>query len=196
MAEADVHTLTGAHVCDALGKDERVAFEVQMDQCPECAAEVRELREVAAIMATAVTLQPPASLQNSLDTRIRITRQLPPATDPAAARPTPRDGRRRLRAAWSIAAALALLAAGLGWRAVDQQQQISALNAQTTQISSLLAAPDVSTARVAITGHGAAGSGTCSGAGVAANCLRCSRRVARNSAASATPAATMRHRPR
>jgi anti-sigma-K factor RskA len=180
MAEAEVHTLTGAYVCDALGEDERTAFEAHMASCPDCAAEVRELREVAAIMAEAVAERPPASLKAAVDARIEVTRQSPPLTPPSAApavaapgsgagsgpalgsesRPgsgsAPSAPRRRLRAGWAVAAALALLAAGLGWRAIDQQHRINALDAQATQISRLLAAPDAYTVRVPVTGGGSA----------------------------------------
>ena len=156
MTEADVHTLTGAYVCDALGPRERSAFEEHMARCPECAAEVRELQEVAAIMAVAVAEQPPAGLKDAVDARIRVTRQEPPITSMEAAVAAPRAPHRRFRAAWSVAAALALVAAGLGWRVADQQSQISSLNAQTTQISQLLAAPDAATTRVSVSGGGTA----------------------------------------
>lgn len=157
MADADVHTLTGAYVCDALGADERAAFEAHMDQCPECAAEVRELREVAAIMAVAVAERPPASLKAAVDAEIGVTRQAPPVTaGSGAAGSGSGGGRRRLRAAWSVAAALALVVGGLGWRAVDQDHQISALNAQSAQISRLLAAPDADTTRATVAGGGSA----------------------------------------
>jgi len=127
-----------------------------MVQCPECAGEVRELREVAAIMAVAVSQQSPASLKAALDTRIRVTRQSPPITDPAAtAKPAAREAP-RLRAAWAAAAAFALLAAGLGWRTIDQQHQISGLNQQATQVSQLLAAPDAFATRVPVAGGGSA----------------------------------------
>lgn len=161
MAEADVHTLTGAYVCDALGEGERAAFEQHMAQCPECAAEVRELREVGAVMAQAVAKRPPASLKDAVDARIRVTRQDPPLADPQAAQPqaavpAQRGSVQRRRAAWAIAAVLALVVAGLGWRVVDQQSQINALNAKSTQISQLLAAPDASASRVPVTGGGTA----------------------------------------
>jgi anti-sigma-K factor RskA len=158
MAEAEVHTLTGAYVCDALGDDERAAFEAHMDRCEECAAEVRELREVAAIMAAAVARRPPAGFKAALDARIAVTRQAPPIVSGTLTAPAPgvRAEGRRLRAAWAVAAALALVAAGLGWRIVDQQQRISALDAQSTQISRLLAAPDASSVRVPVTGGGSA----------------------------------------
>lgn len=158
MTDAEVHTLTGAYVCDALGPDERAAFEAHMDQCPECAAEVRELREVTAIMAAAVAERPPASLKAAVDNEIGVTRQVPPVTaEPgAASASTSPGGRRRMRAAWSVAAALALVAAGLGWRAISQQHQINSLNAQNAQIAQLLAAPDAAATRGAVTGGGSA----------------------------------------
>jgi len=160
MTEAEVHTLTGAYVCDALGDDERAAFEAHMDRCEECASEVRELREVAAIMAAATARQPPVTLKAAVDARIGITRQVPPIVSKMTATPAPPTehaaGSRRLRAAWAVAAALALLAAGLGWRTIDQQHRISALDAQSTQISRLLAAPDAHSVRVQVTGGGTA----------------------------------------
>lgn len=156
---AEVHTLTGAYVCDALGAAERDAFEAHMAECADCAAEVGELREVAALMGAAVAVRPPASLKQAVDARIQVTRQVPPivAEGPAAAEvPAPRSGTRRIRAAWAVAAALALLVAGLGWRTIDQQHQINALDTQSTQITQLLAAPDAYTSRVAVTGGGSA----------------------------------------
>jgi anti-sigma-K factor RskA len=157
MAGAQVHTLTGAYVCDALGEDERAEFEAHMALCPECAAEVRELREVTALMGAAVSLRPPDALKAAVDAGIRVTRQAPPITGPvAAAQPARRASPWRPRAAWAVAAALALLVAGLGWRTVDQQRQISALNSETAQISLVLSAPDASTVRVAVTGGGSA----------------------------------------
>lgn len=172
MAEAEVHTLTGAYVCDALGPAERAAFEAHMSECPECAGEVRELREVGAIMAAAVAKRPPDSLKAALDARIAMTRQAPPVTGgtsgaasgagsdaaPESASAASGASRRgpRTRAAWAIAAALALLAAGLGWRTIDQQHRIDAQNAQSAQISQLLAAPDAATTRVPVSGGGSA----------------------------------------
>jgi len=156
MAGPEVHTLTGAYVCDALGEAERAAFEAHLADCPDCAEEVRELREVAAVLAVAVAQHAPSSLKAGVDARIAVTRQLPPVTDDAPGPRTRRGPKRRLRAAWAVAAALAVVAAGLGWRAVDQQHQLDSLNARSTQISQLLAAPDASSARVQVTGGGTA----------------------------------------
>lgn len=158
MLDAEVHTLTGAYVCDALDDAEREAFERHMARCPECAAEVAELREVTALLAAAVAERPPASLKQALDARIQVTRQVPPVVAPAPGK----DGRARRRggkawrAGWAVAAALALLVAGLGWRTVDQQHQITALTSASTQVSELLSAPDAYTARIPVTGGGSA----------------------------------------
>lgn len=153
---AEVHTLTGAYVCDALGEAEREAFEAHMAECADCAAEVAELREVAAVLAVAVAERPTASLKQAVDARIRVTRQVPPIVVEPAEIPAQRPAARRFRAGWAVAAALALVAAGLGWRAVDQQHRIDALNTQTTRISQLLAAPDAYATRVAVAGGGSA----------------------------------------
>lgn len=159
---AEVHTLTGAYVCDALNVAEREAFEAHMDQCPECAAEVVELREVTALMAIAAAAPPPAALKGAVDARIRITRQQPPVVPeppdaPAAAGiPGQRNGMKRIRAGWAVAAALALVVGGLGWRTIDQQHQIDALTGTSTQVSQLLSAPDASATRVQVSGGGSA----------------------------------------
>jgi anti-sigma-K factor RskA len=108
-------------------------------------------------MAIAAAQQPPASLKAGLDARIAVTRQLPPVTDEASGpAPRQRSSKRRLRAAWAVAAALAVVVAGLGWRTIDQQHQIDGFNASSTQITRLLAAPDAYTARVPVTGGGTA----------------------------------------
>lgn len=156
MTEAEMHALSGAYVCDALSEDERAAFEAHMVDCAQCVAEVRTLREVTASMAVAVSDSPPASLKAAIDAMIDVTGQVPSAPDAAAGGPGARGLLPRMRAGWAIAAALALFAAGLGWRAVDEQQQLSALNVQTTRISQLLAAPDAYAARVPVTGGGSA----------------------------------------
>jgi len=159
MTEAEMHILSGAYVCDALSEDERAAFEAHMVDCAQCVAEVRALREVAASMAVAVSKPPPASLKAAIDAVIDVTGQVPSAPDAAAGgsgRPGARGLLRRMRAGWAVAAALALFAAGLAWRTVDQQHQISALNVQTTQMSQLLAAPDAYATRVPVTGGGSA----------------------------------------
>ena len=164
----DVHTLTGAYVCDALAPVERAAFEEHLTQCAACSQEVAELREVAAVLGKAAALEPPARLKAAVEARIAVTRQLPPEVaddeyiSSAGGGNAPASGarqsgaqvtsidnapsRRRLRrsawAGWVAAAALAGVAAGLGVHAENQQRQINALSQQAGVVQQLLAAPD------------------------------------------------------
>jgi anti-sigma-K factor RskA len=173
--DPEVHTLTGAYVCDALDEAERSAFEAHMAQCEECASEVAELREVAAVMGVAAAERPPTPLKDAVDARIRVTRQAPPIVartaeqvEHAAQVERPEraeqagqaEPRRHIalgwRAGWAVAAALALVVAGVGWKAIDQQHRIDALNSSSTQITQLLAAPDAYSTRVSVAGGGSA----------------------------------------
>jgi anti-sigma-K factor RskA len=79
-----VHALTGAYVCHALSADEERDFELHLAQCPDCAMEVAELRETAALLAMTVVQPPPPSMRALVMSSIDITRQLPPITWAAA----------------------------------------------------------------------------------------------------------------
>jgi len=88
----EVHALTGAYVCDALGAEERAAFEEHLAQCEACTQEVAELSETAAVLAMATALAPPERLHAAVTARIEITRQLPPLPAPAPDVATPGSG--------------------------------------------------------------------------------------------------------
>ncbi|MGH3714785.1 MAG: zf-HC2 domain-containing protein, partial [Micromonosporaceae bacterium] len=57
---ADVHTLIGGYVLDAVDDVERAAVERHLLTCQECAADVAELREVAARLGEAASAPAPA----------------------------------------------------------------------------------------------------------------------------------------
>jgi hypothetical protein len=158
-AMPDVHALTGAYVCDALGPAEREAFEEHLAQCTACGQEVAELREVAAVLGTAAALEPPARLKAAVQARIAVTRQLPPEVGasgapeadsqraapnvtPISAAPSRRRARAAAWAGWAAAAALAGVVAGLGVHTASQQRQINALSQQAGVMQQLLSAPD------------------------------------------------------
>jgi len=155
--DPEVHSLTGAYVCHALEPAEREAFERHLAQCPVCVQEVAELRETAALLASAAAETPPARLKAAVDARIAVTRQIPPiiasagAGDTAAAQP-----RRRWFTAlgWGLAAGLAVVVAVLGVRLNDQQNQIDQANQRSTAITTLLSAPDVHANSVSVTTGG------------------------------------------
>ncbi|MFI9505178.1 anti-sigma factor domain-containing protein [Nocardia sp. NPDC052566] len=73
----DIHGHTGAYVLDALGLDERAAFERHLAGCPACLAEVDGLRSVAAVLAAAVAPIPAAAMKERVLEQIRSHRQLP-----------------------------------------------------------------------------------------------------------------------
>jgi hypothetical protein len=138
----EVHTLTGAHVCDALDPVERAAFEEHLTACAACTQEIAELRETAAALAMAVALEPPARLRAALAARIATIRQLPPTvTSIGAARSLRRRGRAAVTG-WAVAAALAGVVAGLTVQTVQQRERIDAVTAQASAMSLLLSAPD------------------------------------------------------
>jgi anti-sigma-K factor RskA len=104
---SDMHKLTGAYAVDALDDLERARFEQHLSECEDCRAEVRELRETAALLAEATAVAAPVSLRESVLSGISQVRPLPPVV-PAAATTSVR---RRLPLL--VAAALVLIA-GLG----------------------------------------------------------------------------------
>jgi anti-sigma-K factor RskA len=85
--EPQVHALTGAYVCHALSADEERDFELHLAQCPDCAMEVAELRETAALLAMEAVQAPPRRMHAAVLATINLTRQLPPLTTAPVTRP-------------------------------------------------------------------------------------------------------------
>lgn len=85
----DTHALAGAYAVNAVTDAERDSFEVHLDQCPDCRAEVAELRAAAATLTSDVELAPPPALRASVLAAISQTRQLSPLTEttPRASEP-------------------------------------------------------------------------------------------------------------
>lgn len=142
MTDHELHTLTGAYAADALGADERAAFELHMETCASCRAEVAELSATTALLAVAVTAPPPPGLRDRVLGEAARTRQLPPllpavrAVEPAAQRPWYRQ---------PLAAAAGLLlvvAVGLGALAAVQSQRAGDERARADQIAALATDPD------------------------------------------------------
>src|ERR1700733_9249968 len=78
VIRADLHVLSGGYVLDALSEPERDSFEHHLQQCPLCQDEVRGLRETAARLGLAKTLDPPPQLRPRVLAAAYRTRQLPP----------------------------------------------------------------------------------------------------------------------
>ncbi len=60
---SDLHALSGAYAVDALDDLERARFERHLAECEDCGAEVRTLREAAAVLAEDAALAPPPGLR-------------------------------------------------------------------------------------------------------------------------------------
>lgn len=85
----DTHALAGAYAVNAVTDEERRSFELHLDLCEDCRAEVAELQAAAAAMAIDVELPPPPPLRASVLSAISQTRQLSPVTPVMSAEQDP-----------------------------------------------------------------------------------------------------------
>ena len=163
----DSHVLSGAYALDALSEPERDSFERHLQHCPLCTDEVRGLRETAARLGLAKTLDPPPQLRSRVLAAAYRTRQLPPVGDrigldrrrtrarkPFAVRPGHaqhgRQGRllgRPLvpRLAGALAAAAVVVVATLGISQSLTRHQPGGAPAASAAISRVVTAPDART---------------------------------------------------
>ena len=158
---------TAPYALGALDEEERASFEAHLATCDVCASEVRELREVAGLLATAAPhAAPPAGLRDRILADARKVRPIGTvATDSAGApasrsRPTvPGDGRgtpgaaqatrRRTILPWLAAAAAAVgaIVLGLQYRGerdarLAAQQELSSLRIAMDSTSAALVGRD------------------------------------------------------
>lgn len=140
MSDANVHSLTGAYVLDALGPEETAAFESHLRSCRDCRDEVTELRATAARLGSAVAAPPPESLRASVLAAVART--------PQTERPAPAEhlgvARPRSTRRWpAVAAAAAVLAAvAVGGTAVQRERDARAEAALLSAALHVVAAPD------------------------------------------------------
>ncbi|MEU8424305.1 anti-sigma factor [Micromonospora sp. NPDC048835] len=140
---ADVHTLAGAYVLDAVDDVERAAFERHLAECEPCRVEVAELRETVARLAddTAVEATPPGLRERTLAQAART-----PQLRVSAAGASGRRNAGRWRQLTVAAAAAVLVAAGASavtWTVTnDRISDEQASSEQARQIAAVLNAPD------------------------------------------------------
>ncbi|WP_410816605.1 anti-sigma factor domain-containing protein [Micromonospora sp. 050-3] len=140
---ADVHTLAGAYVLDAVDDVERAAFERHLAECEPCRVEVAELRETVARLAddTVIEATPPGLRERTLAQAARTPQLRVSAAGASGGR---QAGRWRQL---TVAAAAAVLVAG-GASAVtwtvsnDRISDEQASSDQARQIAAVLDAPD------------------------------------------------------
>ncbi len=165
---SDLHSLIGPYITDALDGDERDSFELHLDSCVECRAEVLELQETMAEMSAFHEAVPPPALRSSILNAISATPMLPaddsaavhtPSPDGSPARDTtpsnvvtPDFGRSRRPVVTWLAAAAAVLAVALGGVTVWQQSELQSVQAADAQRVELLASPDLQVSRTNLDG--------------------------------------------
>ncbi|GAB3508040.1 anti-sigma factor [Amycolatopsis cihanbeyliensis] len=153
-----MNALTGAYAVDALTGEERSEFERHLAECADCTREVRELREAAGRLGTAVATAPPEGLKRRVLDEVARTRQDPPETgvEPetgaeGVAEVVPLSRKRRWATRFAVAAAVAglALAGTFGTIALQNQQELNSARermeqatARGTEMSELLSAPD------------------------------------------------------
>ena len=168
----DLHALSGSYVLDALSEPERDSFERHLQHCSPCGDEVRGLRETAARLGLAKTLDPPPQMRPRVLAAACRTRQLPPVGEPTGlerrpARATwlfggrPRGAQRREqrrarvpRLAAAFAAASLVVIVALGVTQAVTRHQPGAARTASTAISRVVAAPDARTETMRITAGG------------------------------------------
>lgn len=120
----DVHGLAAAYAVDALDDEERARFEVHLEGCPVCEAEVAAFADTTLHLADAVGAEPPVGLRASILDQIAETPQDRPGL-PAADRVTISWYRRPATAL--AAAAVALVIAGtVGLLAIARSGDLTA----------------------------------------------------------------------
>jgi anti-sigma-K factor RskA len=171
----DLHVLSGSYVLDALSEPERDSFERHLQHCPLCEDEVRGLREAAARLGAAKTLDPPPQMRPRVLADAYRTRQLPPPAayrtrqlpPPAGERIGPerhrarvtwlsagrplgarRHAQRRPRVAWlaaALAAACLVIVVSLGITQTLTRRQPGGVPIASAAISRVVTAPDART---------------------------------------------------
>lgn len=168
LSHAEAVDLLGAYALDALDAPERQAVEEHARECPACAAEVAEHREVAGLLSPG-WIEPPPGVWERIAASLE---EVPPPLDlapviamkrragasspggrsagPAPASGAPPQSHRRLGLgiAAAVAAAAVAMVGFLGVRVADDRHQINRLQAEQRvddlqrAASAALAAPD------------------------------------------------------
>lgn len=137
LDEKNIHSLAAPYALDALDDIERRRFEDHLASgCASCNEEVVGFLEVATALATEELVLPGEGLRDAVLAASHEVRQVGPRVAPRRLAAALR------RVAVPAAAALALVAGGLGAVVVSQQQRIDDLR-QDAVVASLLEQPDV-----------------------------------------------------
>jgi anti-sigma-K factor RskA len=154
---SDIHALSGPYVLDAVDDQERADFERHLAGCPDCGAEVDDLREAVTKLSGYVARQPPAALRPRVLHAAGRTRQQAPAsrTEESGTGHSKSARVRVVQRSLTLAATFLAIAAS-GGVALDQYRDNVATTAISTRAAEVLAQPDTRTVHGAVIGGGQA----------------------------------------
>lgn len=146
--DADLHTLTGAYLLDALSEAEQHRFEAHLAECERCARDVAELRPGVGYLQAVADEVPPSGLRDRIVERARSDDGSSTAASTVTRLPDRGalgdPGRRSpLRLVAAAAAVLVVAVAGLSVTAIDLAGQRDDAQLAADRFADLLAAPDV-----------------------------------------------------
>jgi anti-sigma-K factor RskA len=163
---ADLHSLAGAYVLNAVSGPDEARFERHLAGCEQCRLEVRGFGETAARLGASQAVRPRPQLRDQALRTAARTRQLPPGSRlrPGRGRPGAATARwrwpglgpwPRLLAA-GVAAVVLAVATVAGVAALRDEHRISQDQARGHELAAVLSAPDVVMLTAKVTGGGKA----------------------------------------
>lgn len=140
MTTIDLHSLMAPYALDALDADERSRFEMHLDQCSTCQAELAGFQDTAALLGDAESAAPPPGLRDRLLVEIATTQQERPVVTALAER----RGLRRTLPRLAMAAAFVVGTVGVGGFVVERNRADD-INGRNVAISAVLSSADADT---------------------------------------------------
>lgn len=134
----DLHTLAGVYAVGAVDDTERKRFERHLDDCPDCANEVRGLNDTATQLGLVVAATPPAGLKARVMAAVAQTRQNPPLRDHRQPRAEQRPTGWMPRLVSGAAVIAIAVAAALGVLQARTQSKLSTAQSQLHNAQSQL----------------------------------------------------------
>lgn len=140
---ADIHSLLAPYALDALDPDERARFELHVEQCEECRAELAGFLATAGRMSAMVEHPAPDGLRE----RVLAAAARAPQERPVVTSLATRSRWHRAVPRILVAASMLVALAGFGSFALERDRN-GDLRAERAEISSVLTAPDVETENI------------------------------------------------
>ncbi len=146
---SDIHALVAPYALDAVTELDRRRFDAHLPECESCTNQLAGFAATAAGLGASQAMTPPAHLRAQILSTVAALPQ-----DRAFAQKDSRRTWRRLLPAAAVAAALVIPVAGTATYMADRPGVSADPAANTSAVSSVLAAPDAATRSEAVAGGG------------------------------------------